>query len=128
MGRVHYALLVVLVLYFPLRVKPGPVKDGDVSSDVTTEKADPFKAADMINLYRCSALLRTLESEKLFSLVFLFHVFNKLQNILLLLFSSGSDFSEKSDLKPGVSNNQTKTVREWTGKIYLNYFISIPET
>ena len=72
MGRVHYALLVVLVLYFPLRVKPGPVKDGDVSSDVTTEKADPFKAADMINLYRCSALLRILEFEKLFSLVFYF--------------------------------------------------------
>ncbi|KAJ7382167.1 hypothetical protein OS493_036600 [Desmophyllum pertusum] len=54
MGRVHYFVLLLVVLYFPLRVNPGPIKDGDVTSGITTETDDPFKAVDMISLYRSS--------------------------------------------------------------------------
>lgn len=52
MGRVHYFVLLLLVLYYPLRVKPGIIKDGDITSDITTDTADPFNAVDMINLHR----------------------------------------------------------------------------
>mgnify|MGYP000188136940 FL=1 len=53
MGDVYCLLVMILVLYFPLRVKTGALKNGDISSDVTTtKKTDPFKAADMINLFR----------------------------------------------------------------------------
>ena len=53
MGRVHYLLLVVLVLYFPLRVKPGPIKDGDVTSRLTNEPADSlFRTIGGVGLYR----------------------------------------------------------------------------
>lgn len=52
MGDVHCLLVMILVLYFPLRVKTGALKNGDISSDVTTKKTDPFKAVDMINLFR----------------------------------------------------------------------------
>ena len=52
MGDVYCLLVMILVLYFPLRVKTGALKHGDISSDVTTKKTDPFKAADMINLFR----------------------------------------------------------------------------
>lgn len=54
MGDVHCLLVMILVLYFPLRVKTGALKNGDISSDVTTKKTDPFKAVDMINLFRWS--------------------------------------------------------------------------
>ncbi|CAH3046585.1 unnamed protein product [Pocillopora meandrina] len=54
MGDVHCLLVMILVLYFPLRVKTGALKNGDISSDVTTKKTDPFKAVDMINLFRSS--------------------------------------------------------------------------
>lgn len=52
MGDVYCLLVMILVLYFPLRVKTGALKNGDISSDVTTKKTDPFKAVDMINLFR----------------------------------------------------------------------------
>ena len=54
MGDVHCLLVMILILYFPLRVKTGALKNGDISSDVTTKKTDPFKAVDMINLFRWS--------------------------------------------------------------------------
>lgn len=52
MGDVHCLLLMVLVLYFPLRARAGALKNGDVSNDVTAKKAGPFEAVDMINLFR----------------------------------------------------------------------------
>lgn len=52
MGRVHYFVLLLLVLYYPLRVKPGPIKEGDVTSEITSDTADPFNVVDMINFYR----------------------------------------------------------------------------
>lgn len=52
MGRVHYFVVLLLVLYYPLRVKPGPIKEGDVTSEITSDTADPFNVVDMINFYR----------------------------------------------------------------------------
>ena len=52
MGRAHYFVLLILVLYYPLHVQTGPLKDGDVTSDITTDTSDLFNAVDMINFYR----------------------------------------------------------------------------
>lgn len=71
MGDVHCLLVMILVLYFPLRVKTGALKNGDISSDVTTKKTDPFKAVDMINLFRWSALC---------------NVYSNLKKILMFIF------------------------------------------
>ena len=72
MGDVYCLLVMILVLYFPLRVKTGALKHGDISSDVTTKKTDPFKAADMINLFRWSALCSVYSNlKKILMFIFL---------------------------------------------------------
>ena len=53
MGRVHYFLLLVLILYFPLRAKTGPIKDGDVTIRTTNEQADSLLGTiGGVGLYR----------------------------------------------------------------------------
>ena len=53
MGNTHYFVLLLLVLFYPLRVRPGPVKEaGDVTSEITSDTSDPFNVVDMINFYR----------------------------------------------------------------------------
>ena len=53
MGNARYFVLILLVLFYPLRVKPGPLKEGDVTSEITSDTADdPFNVVDMINFYR----------------------------------------------------------------------------
>lgn len=72
MGDVYCLLVMILVLYFPLRVKTGALKNGDISSDVTTKKTDPFKAADMINLFRWSVLCSVYSNlKKILMFIFL---------------------------------------------------------
>lgn len=52
MGNTHYFVLLLLVLFYPLRVRLGPVKEGDVTSEITSDTSDPFNVVDMINFYR----------------------------------------------------------------------------
>ena len=52
MDNTHYFVLLLLVLYYPLQVKPGPIKEGDVTSEMTSDTTNPFNVVDMINFYR----------------------------------------------------------------------------
>ena len=52
MDNTKYVVLLLLVLFHPLRVRPGPIKDGDVTREMTSDTADPFNVVDMINFYR----------------------------------------------------------------------------
>lgn len=52
MDRAHYFVLLLLVLYYPLRVKPGRIKKADITSEMSSDTADSFNVVDMINFYR----------------------------------------------------------------------------
>lgn len=52
MDNSHHFVLLLLVLFHPLRVRPGLIKEVDVTSEIASDTSDPFNVMDMINFYR----------------------------------------------------------------------------